>query len=95
MWAENVALDVDPGGHLDQLQPGPVEAEHAAFGHVEHGLARLPRPAPLKVICSTCGDELAGDLPSLHDAQLAVLHATSQAAGGEGAGEDDAAARSG
>ena len=38
---QDVALDVDPGRDLDQLEPGGRQAEDAAFGDVEHGLARL------------------------------------------------------
>ena len=78
---EDVALDVDAGRDLDQLQPFGAQPEHAALGDVEHRLAALgTRSAPLKVRCSTVAHELRGR-PSLHDPQLPVATATSQAAG--------------
>ena len=52
---EDVALDVDAGRHLGQLQAALGQPEDAALGDVEHRLPGLAgRSAPLKVTWSTC-----------------------------------------
>ena len=45
-WAKlhpgnDVALDVDAGRDFDQFEPIRRQFEHAALGHIKHGLAAL------------------------------------------------------
>jgi hypothetical protein len=86
---EDVALELDAGGDLDELQSAGCDGEHAALGDVEHRLAGLDRKLARIGDLLDRLDELA-HAPLAHDAQPAVIDGDLEAAGGEGSGEHEA-----
>ena len=85
---EDVALDIDSGCDLDQLEPVLRELEHAPFGHVEHGLAAAHRDLAAEGLVLDLVHELAR-LAFGSNAQLPVRDLHFQPAGREGAGVHD------
>ena len=83
---QDVALQVDAGRHLDQLQAFGAQLEDAAFGDVEHLLVALDGLGARKAAVLHLADELACGAVA-HHAQPPLLQAHIGHAGAEAAQE--------
>ena len=84
--SQDIALNIDSGRDLDELEALPGQLEHAAFGDIEHRLSALHRIVAGKRPVLDLTDELC-HVAFVDDTQAAVLDRDAQSTSREGTDE--------